>query len=591
MDYQALIETHRESFKKQSKQYTKIALLRLLICLFAITSIYFYFTKEQWIHLLFVLVLFVFFLVLVKWTSNILWKRKLASNQIKINEDELKAHGNEPFLNVPNGERFIDFEHDFSYDLDVFGENSLYHYLNRTSTVMGAESLRDALISDNKSSGILLLQKGVQELAKNIQWRQKFNAIAMEVNDSSSQYEQLKTWINKTSKPLSKVSHFFIFSLSLFPGLSFITYFLTGIPAFHGVGWLLCLVNLGVLILFIKKIKNNIISSNKIYRTIHRYALLLREIENVNFDSKLLKKYQSQIAYNDLPSSTIIQRLSRQVDKLNGFQNALGAFIFNSLFLIHIHALKELLDWKKQYGHKILDWLEVIGKMEALSSIANFAYNKPEYPYPTINSEMKLDFKELGHPLIKPTKCIHNSISFHPHSFVILTGSNMSGKSTFLRALGINLILSKVGAPVCSKVANVHPLPMVATMRHMDSLSKGNSYFFSEIQKLKRLSDRLENSPCIVLMDEILKGTNSEDKVHGTREVIRKILSKEAIGIAATHDIQVCELSLEYPEILCNKCFESIIDNESISFDYTLREGICKSKNATFLLKKYKIIN
>ncbi|MET0760127.1 MAG: DNA mismatch repair protein, partial [Flavobacterium sp.] len=185
---------------------------------------------------------------------------------------------------------------------------------------------------------------------------------------------------------------------------------------------------------------------------------------------------------------------------------------------------------------------------------------------------------------------IGNDVNFQPQSFMILTGSNMSGKSTFLRSLGINMVLAGIGAPVCADEANVHPLPILVSMRLSDSLSDSESYFYAEIKRLKLIMDQLEGNPAFVLLDEILRGTNSDDKRNGTIEVVKKMIAKKAIGAIATHDIEVCLTTNDYPNQLTNKCFEvEIIDND-LHFDYKLRNGICKNRSATFLMKKMEVI-
>jgi DNA mismatch repair ATPase MutS len=173
---------------------------------------------------------------------------------------------------------------------------------------------------------------------------------------------------------------------------------------------------------------------------------------------------------------------------------------------------------------------------------------------------------------------------------MILTGSNMSGKSTFLRSLGINMVLSGIGSVVCAKEANVHPLPVLVSMRLSDSLSDSESYFFAEIKRLKQIMDDLEENAAFVLLDEILRGTNSDDKRNGTIEVVKKVIANKAIGAIATHDIEVCQTTKDYPDILTNKCFEVEIKNDDLHFDYKLRDGICQNKSATFLMKKMGVI-
>jgi DNA mismatch repair ATPase MutS len=271
-------------------------------------------------------------------------------------------------------------------------------------------------------------------------------------------------------------------------------------------------------------------------------------------------------------------------------QNVFASPILNGLFLFHIHKLKALDQWRKDHSEHILEWLNVIGEVEALNSLTNFAYNNPSYTYPVLNSKKEIDFEELGHPLIDDNSRITNTVSFSKQNFFVLTGSNMSGKSTFLRTLGVNMVLASIGGPVCAKSANVHCMPVLVSMRLSDSLSENESYFLAEVKRLKDIMDSIEDGTGFVLLDEILRGTNSDDKRAGTIEVIRKMIEKQAIGIIATHDLEVCKIMDEYPQKILNKCFEVEIKNDELLFDYKLRDGVCQNKSATFLMQKLKVI-
>ncbi|MEG2102822.1 MAG: DNA mismatch repair protein, partial [Flavobacterium sp.] len=259
-------------------------------------------------------------------------------------------------------------------------------------------------------------------------------------------------------------------------------------------------------------------------------------------------------------------------------------------FLFNLHVLRSLLKWKENYSEELEKWISIIGEFEALNSLANLAHNNPDFVYPEINTEYKIGFENLSHPLLNPISRVGNDTHFYPESFMILTGSNMSGKSTFLRSLGINMVLGGIGSVVCASKANIHPLPVLVSMRLSDSLADSESYFFAEIKRLKQIMDALEDRPAFVLLDEILRGTNSDDKRNGTIEVVKKVIAKKAIGAIATHDIEVCLTTNEYPKILTNQCFEVEIKDNELHFDYKLRAGICKNKSATFLMQKMGVI-
>jgi DNA mismatch repair ATPase MutS len=318
--------------------------------------------------------------------------------------------------------------------------------------------------------------------------------------------------------------------------------------------------------------------------------LLLKKIEDEIFVSEKLINLQQKLTYKKENASVHFKKLSSLFSSMDTISNLVTAVLFNGTFLYNLHVFKSLIKWKNDHADTLEIWLEVIGEFEMLNSLANMAYNNPAFVFPTLNDNFKIDFADLSHPLLNENTRIGNDVRFYPESFMILTGSNMSGKSTFLRSLGINMVLTGMGSPVCASHANVHPLPVLVSMRLSDSLSDSESYFFAEIKRLKQIMDELESQPAFVLLDEILRGTNSDDKRNGTIEVVKKIIAKKAIGAIATHDIEVCLTTNEYPEVLTNKCFEVEIINNDLHFDYKLRDGICKNRSATFLMKKMGVI-
>lgn len=202
-----------------------------------------------------------------------------------------------------------------------------------------------------------------------------------------------------------------------------------------------------------------------------------------------------------------------------------------------------------------------------------------------------MQFKDLGHPLIAAKKRVCNDIDFSEQRFVILTGSNMSGKSTFLRTVGINLVLAGIGAPICASKASFFPMPIYVSMRLTDSLEDSESYFYAEVKRLKLIMEEAHRQPSFVLLDEILRGTNSDDKQSGTIGVILKLIQEQTFGVIATHDLEVCAITAQHPQILMNKCFEVEIQDDDLRFDYKIRPGVCQNKNATFIMKKMQIID
>jgi DNA mismatch repair ATPase MutS len=572
-----------------NKKYNSISILRLLSIVFFLVSMYYYIKTGEIIFIAASIFLFGVFVVLMRIHTKLLFQKQVNKALLDINENEISylERNKIPF---ENGQEFNDFHHPYAYDLDIFGEHSLFQNLNRTATYIGKKTFANQLLSILPNDEIVRNHQAIKELSKKLDWRQEFLAFAKINNDNQSNYETLLKWSIFNSTPLSKLSIFIsYFSPLLFLGI-LIAYLVTSNTIFASVLSYLFVINLIVLGRFMKRIQVEIANSTNIDKTIHQYSLLLQKIEEESFQSEKLIDLQQKLTFKKENASVHLKQLAGLFSKMDSISNFVTAIVFNGTFLFNLHVLKSLIQWKKDHAEALEDWMEVIGEFEMLNSLANLSYNNPEFTYPTLNTNFEIDFTDLSHPLLNEKTRIGNDVRFQPQSFMILTGSNMSGKSTFLRSLGINMVLSGMGSPVCASQANVHPLPVLVSMRLSDSLSDSESYFFAEIKRLKQIMNELENRPAFVLLDEILRGTNSDDKRNGTIEVVKKVIGKKAIGAIATHDIEVCLTTNDYPNILTNKCFEVEIINNELHFDYKLRDGICKNRSATFLMKKMGVI-
>jgi DNA mismatch repair ATPase MutS len=572
-----------------NKKYNSISILRLLTIVFFLVSIYYYIKNSEIIFIAAAIFLFGLFVILMRIHSKLVFEKQVNQALFDINENEISylERNKIPF---ENGQEFNDFHHPYAYDLDIFGEHSLFQNLNRTATFIGKKTFANQLLTLLPNDEITRNHQAVKELSEKLDWRQEFLAFAKVSNDNQSNYETLLKWSTFNSTPLSKISIFIsYFSPLLFLGV-LIFYLVTSNTFFASVLSYLFVVNLMILGRFMKRIQAEVANSTNIDKTIHQYSLLLQKIENESFQSQKLIDLQQKLMFKKENASVHLKQLAGLFSNMDSISNFVTATVFNGTFLFNLHVLKSLIQWKEDHTEALENWLKVIGEFEMLNSLANFSYNNPEFVYPTLNTNFEIDFTDLSHPLLNEKTRIGNDVRFHPESFMILTGSNMSGKSTFLRSLGINMVLSGMGSPVCGSQANVHPLPVLVSMRLSDSLSDSESYFFAEIKRLKQIMDELENRPAFVLLDEILRGTNSDDKRNGTIEVVKKVIVKKAVGAIATHDIEVCLTTNEYPNILTNKCFEVEIINNELHFDYKLRDGICKNRSATFLMKKMGVI-
>ncbi|WP_338644780.1 DNA mismatch repair protein [Flavobacterium sp. KS-LB2] len=572
-----------------NKKYNSISLLRLLAIVFFLVSMYYYIKNSEIIFIVLSVLLFGLFVFLMRMHTKLLFRKQVNKALLEINQNEISylERNKIPF---ENGQEFNDFHHPYAYDLDIFGEHSLFQNLNRTATFIGKRTLANQLLTLLPNDEILRNHQAVNELSEKFDWRQEFLAFAKISNDNQLNYETLLKWSTFNSKPLSKMSVFISYFTPLLFLVFSIGYAVTSNTFFVSVLSYLFVLNLIILGRFMKRIQAEISNSTAIDKTIKQYGLLLQKIEEESFQSEKLIHLQQKLTFKKENASVHFKQLGDLFSKMDSISNLFTASVFNGTFLFNLHVLKSLIQWKNDHTAALEAWLEVIGEFEMLNSLANLSYNNPQFVYPTLNTNFEIDFTDLSHPLLNEKTRIGNDVRFQPQSFMILTGSNMSGKSTFLRSLGINMVLSGMGSPVCASQANVHPLPVLVSMRLSDSLSDSESYFFAEIKRLKQIMDELEDRPAFVLLDEILRGTNSDDKRNGTIEVVKKVIGKKAVGAIATHDIEVCLTANEYPNILTNKCFEVEIINNELHFDYKLRDGICKNRSATFLMKKMGVI-
>lgn len=587
--YEELRDIHKRNYDKISKGHRGLGILRLVGFALFVFCIYKLIATSNFIYIWAAVASLIYIIMLIIIHNKLLWRRRLEKNIININEDELDYLNKEsiPFY---DGNEFMDTKHIYSYDLDIFGKGSIYHNINRTSTYIGSLKLADKLLSTPSKEEILERQYAVKDLSSKIEWRQKIRGLGILGNDNRDAYESLISWVNTEEHKLPKALVAASYVMPMLFLLSLMLYAFTPISYMINITIILFLVNLGILYSSMSRITKLIVDSDNIYNIVRHYGLILQEIEKISFDSPLLKAHQGNLSFNNALSSKHIKTLSKLFSSLESVNNLLGAFIFNGISLYHIHIVRNIISWKNSNAKYIKNWMDILGEIDALSSISNFAYNNPKFVYPSLNNNYYINFKHLGHPLISEDKRVCNDILFSRDSFIILTGSNMSGKSTFLRTIGVNMIMANVGSPICAEDADIHPMPILVSMRLNDSLSDSESYFFAEVKRLKEISEIMKSDKCFILLDEILRGTNSEDKRNGTIGFIHKLIENKVMGIIATHDLEVCRITDTYPDILENKYFDSQIRENELFFDYKLREGICFSKSASFLMKKMDII-
>ena len=503
-----------------------------------------------------------------------------------LNQEEIKILSGD-YLDRTSGNTFKNPNHFYSLDIDLFGEGSFFQFINRTVTHQGTKKLADILQSNN-IDGIDKKQAAIKELAQLADWRQHFSAKA--------QLMQVETETKIIAKWLLNYTPFLPSYLKWVPLIFSLLSILVVFSATFGIlspslslYWLL--FGLFFTAVFLKKINKLAADSNKVIDTFKQYTPLLDKIESTEFQATLLKKIAHKIkALNGLKASKIFKKFSKTIDALNNRNNILIALFGNGFFLWDIHQSFKIEEWIVNYKAVVKDWFEVVSLFDAYNSLANFAFNHPEYTYALIeNSNTVINAKDLGHPLLDKKQRITSDVTLEQHEFFIVTGANMAGKSTFLRTLSLHIVMANMGLPVCATKSTYSPIKLITSMRTTDSLTENSSYFFSELTRLKFIVNALEKETYFVILDEILKGTNSVDKAIGSSKFVEKLTKLKASGIIATHDLSLCEIEKKIKQVH-NYYFDASIVNDELYFDYTLKKGICENMNASFLLKKMEII-
>jgi DNA mismatch repair ATPase MutS len=330
------------------------------------------------------------------------------------------------------------------------------------------------------------------------------------------------------------------------------------------------------------------------FRILQKYARALSLIEKTSFHAAFNKKLQDDLTFNEQdPPSRIIRRFSQLLNWMDENLNVIFSAILNGLLMFNIHLLIAVEKWRLKYRDLIPEWFSVLAEFDALSGLAAFSFNNPEFVFPELNSgEFMLKAEKIGHPLIPVASCVTNDFEIRGwKQFYIITGANMTGKSTFLRSIGTNYLLAMLGAPVFAEKFIFTPVEIHSSIRTNDSLVKGESYFYAELRCLKEIIRELEQGQRkLILLDEILKGTNSSDKQSGSIALIKQLMNYDVVGIFATHDIAISALINTYPDNIRNLCFEISIENDRMEIDYKIRPGVCRNLNATYLMKKMGIL-
>ena len=583
-------EIQRDNFLKKEKY---LPALRLLSFLFMVVLLYKFLVVSEINYVLLAFVALVT-LLLLTWRDNRLKDKIENCNRlIQICRNEIKSM-NGDYSAFESGDEYLDTAHRYSYDLDIFGKNSLFHCVNRSVTIFGKNRLSEYFKSayDFKDQ-ILERQKAVSELSDHIGLRQQIQLIFFDTKSDEKDRLEFNGWLESDPNLL----HNRTFNLIRF-ALPAITLTLIVLSVLNlvvpQIPIMMVILQLFIVSLYSRKtIKAQLTLSSKV-KSISKYAAFFLLIEQNRFKAPVLVNLQRRLSNQegDTPSKSIKQ-LSSLLNWMDANLNIIASLILNGLFLFNLQILVALEKWKERYRATIPAWYDILGEFDALASLANFSFNNPDYIIPeVVNDKFLFSASDLGHPLIPAAECVTNSIEISDwNQYCIITGANMSGKSTFLRTVGTNYILAMMGAPVFAAKFVFYPMNLHSSIRTNDSLARKESFFYAELKRLKEIISELGSGQRIfILLDEILKGTNSKDKQAGSIAFLEQLIKYHSVGLIATHDLILGDLISSYPGNIQNLCFEIQIVNDQMSIDYKLHEGVCQNLNATYLMKKMGIL-
>jgi hypothetical protein len=583
--YEEKKTTFTASLAQATKRINRVSNLRLATALVFLIVLYFAFSNNVLFYAL--IPLLIAFITLVQKHAALFEIKTHLENLVTINTREVKALSGD-LSDFSVGAEFIDPHHPYSHDLDIFGTGSLFQFANRCNTLQGKKKFAGRLTTyfQNKEN-ILEYQQTIQELAGRTDFRQQVEAAGLEIDEQPGDREQLLSWIRQPSFLYPKP--FYRYTLIILPIITVAlvvgAFFMTGLKA---PAIFLAMVQWVILGLNLKRVNtfHDYISRKK--NILEKYARLLSFLQHEEFSTPLMKKIVSEAHTADRK----VKALASLVSSLNARLNSMTNLVVNSLLLYDLQYVYRLEKWKEENSDNLQRWLDAISETEVLNSWGTFAFNNPGFCYAGIQDTLAIEAKNLGHPLIPAAECVTNDLTIGKGpSILIVTGANMAGKSTFLRTIGINVVLALNGAPVCATTFRCPLIGLRTGMRTADSLKDHQSYFYAELNRLKSIMEELRSDkPLLILLDEILKGTNSTDKQAGSIALVKQLLPHPCLGLIATHDLALGELETEFPQKVKNYCFEPTIENDQLSFDYKLKTGLAQKMNATFLMKKMGII-
>ncbi|GAB4426641.1 MAG: MutS family DNA mismatch repair protein [Bacteroidia bacterium] len=598
--YHTLLDRYQRDHATAARRYNGLSYARLLVFLGGAGLTYLVFRLDALAGILVGGLALLGFLYLLRAHAAVAARRDLLGRLAGIAADEGKALAGD-WTHFDDGADFIDPLHPFSYDLDLYGRGTLFQYLNRSTTPGGRTRLARSLDAPSRdTAAIRARQAAIAEVAGDIAWSLDFQAQARGHAYHPGELPDLLAWVREPGRLKAHHRHL-VRVLPVLFGLAVALWLLPDLPllrtalgGWHLPGWAplgLFLLNLNLVGLHLRDTAREQAQVGRKSRALEIYAVLLDSFARQPWQAPLLRQWRDRLQQPDATGA--IRHLAQLSYLLDQRLNIFAGLFLNGAMLWDLRYRLRLEAWRSCHAGDLADWFEVLAEVDALQSLARYAHNHPTHPMPELlDGPFRLDARDMGHPLIPAGQRVGNDLHIGaPGEFFIITGANMAGKSTFLRTTGVNLLLAMAGAPVCARAMALTPTDLITSIRASDSLYNHESYFYAELKQLKAIIDRLAGGETVfVIVDEMLRGTNSHDKQLGSRRFIEQLIRLRGVGLIATHDLSLGSLADAYPGQAMPVCFEVAIEGESLRFDYKLRPGISQNLNATFLMQQMGIM-
>ncbi|MBG9376321.1 hypothetical protein I5907_08745 [Panacibacter sp. DH6] len=507
-----------------------------------------------------------------------------------VNKDEI-AYQQGDYYHQYDGKDLEPWNHAYAADLDLFGRASLYQYINRCHAEKAKALLAERLLQPLPKTDILQQQQAVKELTSKPEWRQQLQAFGSRQKITVQTEQRVLNWLAEPEKYYTRSYWNILRFLLPAAAVGTLVLYFTGLvstTALSALIFIFYIVSLAVS----KKITGTYHLLSRIVPEISVLSNQLNWFEKEKFESDLLAGLQKELRQNNLQASGEIAQLKAILNRFDVRLNVFAFILLNTFLLWDLQQFMALKKWKEKNKAAVPGWFSTIASVEVAGTLATLAFNHEKWAYPIIADEhFVLAGEAIGHPLIPQANRVNNSFTIKGTARIdLITGSNMAGKSTFLRSLGINLILAYTGAPVCAKSFTISIAKLMSSMRITDNLAENTSTFYAELKKLKSIIEAVgKHADTFILLDEILRGTNSLDRHTGSAALIKQLIKENAVALIATHDVELAKLETGYPQNIANYHFDVQVAGEELYFDYKLKHGICTSLNASILMKKIGI--